>query len=78
MQRLPQLAAYCYRCGEEHRGHAFRIVQYLLDREPEVTAGELDEVRPTFESPHTAAAFLPAREETLAEQIGELVRLARE
>ncbi|WP_245546905.1 ferritin-like domain-containing protein [Nocardia brevicatena] len=78
VQCLPQLSAHCCRRGEEHRGHTLRIVQYLLDRELEVTVGGLDEVRPAFESPYTAVAFLSAGEETLAEQVGGLARLARE
>ncbi|ONM49131.1 ferritin [Nocardia donostiensis] len=76
--RLPQLAGHCYGRGEEHRAHALRIVQYLLDRELEVTVGGLDEVRPTFESPHAAVAFLLSREQTLCDRTSELARVARD
>lgn len=78
IQRLPQLAGHCYARCEQHRGHALRIVQYLIDRELEITIGGLGEVRQTFESPHAAIAFLLAREETAADQITELAHLARE
>lgn len=78
IQRLPQLAGHCYRSSEQHRDHALRIVQYLLDRELEITIGGLGEVRQTFESPRTAIAFLLAREQTLTGQVVELVRTARE
>lgn len=78
IQRLPQLAGYCYLTSEQHRGHALRIVQYLIDRELEITIGGLGEVRQTFESPHTAVAFLLAREQRITEQVTELVRMARE
>lgn len=76
--RLPQLAQHCYGRGEQHRAHALRIVQYLLDRELEVTVGGLDEVRSTFESPHATISFLLAREQTQCEQVEELARVARE
>jgi ferritin len=78
IQRSPQLAGHCYRRSEEHRGHALRIVQYLIDRDMEITIGGLEEVRQTFESPRAAIAFLLAREQTLTDQVTELARLARE
>ncbi|MGW1739507.1 ferritin [Nocardia sp. NPDC001965] len=78
IQRLPQLAGHCYLRSEQHRGHALRIVQYLIDRDLDITIGGLEEVRQTFESPRTAIAFLLAREETLTDQVTELARLARE
>lgn len=78
IQRLPQSAGYCYLASERHRGHALRIVQYLIDRELKITIGGLGEVRQTFESPRTAIAFLLAREQTLTDQVTELVRTARE
>ncbi|WP_327148917.1 ferritin [Nocardia sp. NBC_01329] len=78
IQRLPQLSGHCYLRSEQHRGHALRIVQYLIDRDLEITIGGLGEVRQTFESPRAAIAFLLAREETLTDQVTELARLARE
>ncbi|MEU4314776.1 ferritin-like domain-containing protein [Nocardia sp. NPDC024068] len=78
IQRLPQLAGHSYRRSEEHRGHALRIVQYLIDRELEITIGGLGEVRETFESPRAAVAFLLAREQTSTDQVTELARVARE
>lgn len=78
IERLPQLAAHCYGRSEQHRGHALRIVQYLIDRDLEITIGGLDEVRQTFESPRAAIAFLLAREQTLTDQVTELAKVARE
>ncbi|MBF6437908.1 ferritin [Nocardia cyriacigeorgica] len=75
--RLPQLARHCYGRSDEHRGHALRMVQHLLDRDLEVTVGGLDEVRPTFESPHAAIAFLHAREQRLTDQTVECAKAAR-
>jgi ferritin len=78
IQRLPQLAGHCYVRSEQQRGHALRIVQYLIDRDLEITIGGLAEVRQTFESPRAAIAFLLAREETTTDQVTELAHLARE
>ncbi|NEW49241.1 ferritin [Nocardia cyriacigeorgica] len=75
--RLPQLARHCYGRSDEHRGHALRMVQHLLDRDLEVAVGGLDEVRPSFESPHAALSFLLAREKTLTDQTIELAKAAR-
>ena len=78
IQRMPRLAAHCYGRSEQQRGHALRIVQYLIDRDLEITIGGLGEVRQTFESPRAAAAFLLAREQTLTDQVTELAKVARE
>ncbi|MGW0004297.1 ferritin [Nocardia grenadensis] len=78
IQRLPQLAGHSYVRSGQHREHALRIVQYLIDRDLEITIGGLGEVRQTFESPRAAIAFLLAREETATDQVTELAHLARE
>lgn len=77
-QRLPQLATQSYARSEENRGHALRMVQYLLDRDQAVEIGGLDEVRPTFDSPRAAVAFLLDTERTRTEQITELAAAARQ
>ncbi|MGW0250695.1 ferritin [Nocardia goodfellowii] len=75
--RLPQLAQHCYHRSEQHRAHALRMIQYLLDRELEVRVGSLHEVQPDFESPRAALAFLRQAEVVHTEQITELAGAAR-
>ncbi|MGW4632549.1 ferritin [Nocardia sp. NPDC004415] len=77
-QRLPELAAQTYARSAANRGHAMRMVQYLLDREAGVTIGGLDEIRPEFDSPRAAIAFLLDRERTTTAQISALAATARE
>ncbi|WP_336084703.1 ferritin [Nocardia sp. SSK8] len=77
-QRLPELAAQTYARSAENRGHAMRMVQYLLDREAGVSIGGLDEIRSEFDSPRAAIAFLLDRERTTTAQISALVAAARE
>lgn len=76
-QRLSQLAAQCYARSGENRGHALRMVQYLLDRDQAVEIGGLDEVRSAFDSPRAAVAFLLDTERTRTDQITELAAAAR-
>lgn len=76
-KRLPQLAAQTYARSAENRGHAMRMVQYLLDREVPVTIGGLDEVRSEFDSPRAAIAFLLDREQVTTAQISALAAAAR-
>lgn len=75
--RLPQLARYGYGKSTEHRSHALRMVQYLLDRDFEVQIGGLDEVQPTFESARGAVVFLLESERARNAQITELAGTAR-
>ncbi|UGT52702.1 ferritin [Nocardia asteroides] len=77
-QRLPELAAQTYTRAAENRGHAMRMVQYLLDRDIAVTIGGLDEVREEYDSPRAAIAFLLDRERTATGQISALAAAARD
>ncbi|QIS01056.1 ferritin [Nocardia brasiliensis] len=76
--RLPQLAKHCYAKSEQQRGHALRMVQYLLDRDVPVRIGGLHEVRSAFESPRATIAFLLEDEQRRGTQITGLARAARE
>lgn len=76
--RLPQLAKISYAASGAIRGHALRMIQHLLDRDLEVQVGDLDEVRPTFESPSAAVSFLLETEHTRTAQITALTKAARE
>ncbi|MFF2086434.1 ferritin [Nocardia sp. NPDC058176] len=76
-RRLPQLAEQTYARSAENRGHALRMVQYLLDRDVAVAIGGLDEVRSEFDSPRDAIAFLLDREQATTAQISALAATAR-
>ncbi|MEU5406348.1 ferritin [Nocardia asteroides] len=76
-QRLPQLAGQTYARSAENRGHAMRMVQYLLDRDVAVTIGGLDKVREEFDSPRAAIAYLLDRERVTTGQISALAAAAR-
>lgn len=76
--RLPQLASHGYGRAEEHRAHALRMVQYLLDRDLPVRVGGLDAVRDDFESPRAAAAFLLEAERGYTARVTALAKAARD
>ncbi|TQM29508.1 ferritin [Nocardia bhagyanarayanae] len=76
--RLPQLARHCYARSEEHRGHALRMVQHLLDRDLEIRVGGLDSIRSDFESPRAAIAFLLEAERGCTAQVTALAKAARD
>ncbi|MFL5844160.1 MAG: ferritin [Solirubrobacteraceae bacterium] len=77
-ETLPRLAAFFYRQALEERNHAMMMVQYLLDADAEV-------VIPPVEAPHSAFADIVEpvqlaldQEKRVAEQVGELARVARD
>ncbi|APE32700.1 bacterioferritin [Nocardia mangyaensis] len=76
-KRLPELAAQTYARSAQNRGHAMRMVQYLLDRDAPVAIGGLDEVRSEFDSPRAAIAFLLDREQATTARISALAATAR-
>ncbi|MDO3647539.1 ferritin [Nocardia mangyaensis] len=76
-KRLPELAAQTYARSAQNRGHAMRMVQYLLDLDAPVAIGGLDEVRSEFDSPRAAIAFLLDREQATTARISALAATAR-
>ncbi|MBF6356834.1 ferritin [Nocardia higoensis] len=76
-QRLPQLAAQCYRRHTRHRENALRVVRYLLDRDLEIRVGGVDEPRSEFESPRAAVEILLDAERVLTDACTMLVDTAR-
>ncbi|MFC4124029.1 ferritin [Nocardia rhizosphaerae] len=77
-QRLPELAGQAYARSARSRGHAMRMVQYLLDRDIAVSIGGLDEIDAEFESPRAAIACLLDRERRTTAQVSSLAAAARE
>jgi ferritin len=77
-QTLPRLAAFFYQQAVEERGHALKMVQYLMDQDAEV-------IIPAVEAPKNAFADIVepvqvslAQERRVTDQIGRLARIARD
>lgn len=75
--RLPQLAKRCYASSGAKRADALRMVQYLLDRDLEVRIESSGAVRPSFDSPRAAIAFLVDLERTSSAEVTALAHAAR-
>ncbi|WP_280224393.1 ferritin [Nocardia farcinica] len=78
VHRLPRLAGHCYLRHEHHRGHALRMVQYLLDRDLPVRVGGLDGVQSDFDSEREAVALLLAAERAYTDEVTALTAAARD
>ncbi len=74
---LPQLAAHFYRQAVEERNHAMMIVQWMLDRDLEVTIPSVGEVVSGFTGITEPIALALAQEKTVTEQIKALFGAAR-
>jgi ferritin len=77
-QTLPKLAAHFYRQAVEERNHAMMIVQYLLDvgLPIEIPGTEVPTTR--FVDDRAPVELALQQEQTVTEQIAQLVELARE
>ncbi len=76
-QDLPQLARYFYRQSLEERNHAMMMVQYMLDRDLEVTIPGIDPVRNGFTSPTDPISLALAQEKQVTADIKALFEAAR-
>lgn len=77
-QDLPQLAAHFYRQSLEERNHAMMLVQYMLDREMQVTIPGV-EVKPVnFQQVTDPIVAALEQEKEVTAQIEKLFRAARE
>src|SRR5919204_6724918 len=77
-ETLPQLAAHFYRQAVEERNHAMIIVQYLLDANEKVVVPAVEAPQTDFGDVVEPVALALAQEKRVTEQIGELLRVARE
>ena len=75
---LPQLAAHFYLQASEERQHAMMMVQWMLDRDIEVTIPGVDEVRGAFENIVEPIALALKQEIAVTDQIKALFATARE
>jgi len=77
-ETLPQLAAHFYRQAVEERNHAMMMVQYLLDAGERVNIRGLDAPRSDFADAAAPVQLALEQEQAVTEQIGALLKLARE
>ena len=75
---LPQLARFFSAQAEEERGHALRVMRYLLDRGVRVEVPGVDEVRNDFDSIRDAVALALASEQVVTDQVTRLAAAARD
>lgn len=74
---LPQLAAHFYRQAVEERNHAMMMVQWMLDRDLQVSIPGIDEVRSEFADICDAVRVALAQEKSVTENIKALFAKAR-
>ncbi|WP_147917312.1 ferritin [Ruania zhangjianzhongii] len=74
---LPQLASHYYRQSLEERNHAMMIVQYMLDRDLDVSFPRAAEVRSDFTNVREPIALALAQERQVTEQIEAIFQAAR-
>ncbi|MEN0015431.1 MAG: ferritin [Solirubrobacteraceae bacterium] len=77
-ETLPQLAAVFYQQAIEERNHAMMMLQYLMDRGAKITVPGVEAPKSDFDDIVEPVALALAQEERVAQQIGELTRVARE
>ena len=77
-ETFPQLARFFYGQAEEERGHAMRMVNYLLERGAPMRLGEVPAPRAHFDD-HVAPIRLALEQERrVTVEIGGLFEVARE
>lgn len=76
-QTLDQLAKFFYRQADEERDHAMRFVRFLVELGAPVVIPEVPAPKADFESAEEAVALSLEWEETVTQQIYELVDLAQ-
>ncbi len=73
---LVELAGFFYRQADEERDHAMRFVRYIVDAGGSVEVPAIAAHSSQFESAEAAVASALASEETVTQQIYDLVELA--
>ena len=75
---MPQMAAFFYAQALEERGHAMRMVQYLVDTDAEVVIPGVDAPTSAFADVVAPVELALAQERRVTDQINGLLRTARE
>jgi ferritin len=76
-ETLPQLARFFYRQALEERDHAMMMVQYLIDRDEEVTIPGVAAPQPSFADIVAPISLALDQEKRVSDQINRLAALAR-
>jgi ferritin len=77
-ETYPRLAAFFYKQAEEERGHAMKMVNYLLDRGDTPDIGAIGSPRQSFGDHVEAISIALEQERKVTVQISELFEIARE
>jgi len=75
---MPQMAAFFYQQALEEREHALMMVQYLLDTDTDVIVPGVEAPRSTFADLVAPVQLALDQERSVAEQVNQLLRIARE
>ncbi|MDX8152499.1 ferritin [Patulibacter brassicae] len=75
---LPRLAAFFYRQAVEERGHALKMVQYLMDQDAEVVIPAVAAPRNGFADIVEPIQLALEQEKQVTQQIERLAKVARE
>jgi bacterioferritin B len=75
---FPQLSAFFHAQAEEERGHAMKMVNYLIDRDVKVDFGAIEEPRTDFPDHVAPIAHALEQERRVTVQITGLFEIARE
>ena len=75
---FPQLAGFFYAQADEERGHAMKMVDYLLDRDAKVDFGAIPAPRKDFGDHVEPINAALEQERRVTVQINELFEIARE
>jgi bacterioferritin B len=77
-ETYPQLARFFYGQADEERGHAMKMVDYLLDRDQRVDFGSIDAPTTSFPDHIAPVKLAVEQEREVTVRINELVGIARE
>ena len=77
-QTFPRLAAFFYEQAEEERGHAMKMVRYMLDTNCNVDLGTIDAPSNSFENHIDPIKLALEQERKVTVHISELFGIARE
>jgi ferritin len=75
---MPQMAAFFYRQAAEERTHAMMMMRYLLDTDEDVAIPGVEAPVSTFADIVAPVELALAQEKRVTEQVGALLRTARE
>ncbi len=76
LEELPQLAKFFFKQSTEERGHAHKLIKFMLDRDSEVKIPAIDAPPHTFPSPNDAVKAAQESERSVSSSIHKLYELA--